>query len=44
VASGAVIVKSVPPAHAVKRHVATMTTVPVRDRPAPSALSRNGST
>ena len=30
VASGAVIVKSVPPAHAVKRHVATTTTVPIR--------------
>jgi len=30
VASGAVIVKSVPPGHAVKRHVATTTTVPIR--------------
>jgi acetyltransferase-like isoleucine patch superfamily enzyme len=30
VASGAVIVNSVPPAHAVKRRVATMTTVPIR--------------
>jgi acetyltransferase-like isoleucine patch superfamily enzyme len=30
VASGAVIVTSVPPGHAVKRRVATMTTVPVR--------------
>jgi acetyltransferase-like isoleucine patch superfamily enzyme len=30
VASGAVIVTSVPPAHAVKRRVATMTTVPIR--------------
>jgi acetyltransferase-like isoleucine patch superfamily enzyme len=29
-ASGAVIVTSVPPAHAVKRRVATMTTVPIR--------------
>jgi acetyltransferase-like isoleucine patch superfamily enzyme len=31
VASGAVIVNSVPPAHAVKRRVATMTTVPIRE-------------
>ena len=30
VASGAVIVSSVPAEHAVKRHVATMTTVPIR--------------
>jgi acetyltransferase-like isoleucine patch superfamily enzyme len=30
VASGAVIVTSVPPGHAVKRRVATMTTVPIR--------------
>ena len=30
VASGAVIINSVPPAHAVKRRVATMTTVPIR--------------
>ena len=30
VASGAVIVNSVPPAHAVKRRVAAMTTVPIR--------------
>jgi acetyltransferase-like isoleucine patch superfamily enzyme len=37
VASGAVILNSVPPRHVVKRRVATMTTVPIRRPTGPSA-------
>jgi acetyltransferase-like isoleucine patch superfamily enzyme len=40
VASGAVIINSVPPGHAVKSRVATMTTVPIREPGRSDSLGR----